>query len=130
VIAFARFTAVSALGVGVQLATVALLTQAIGMDATPASAAGVTVAVVHNFAWHVRWTWRDRAFRGLRALAALGRFAGANGVVSLAGTMALIPALTVTAHVPVLAANLITIALCGLLNFGLADRVVFRHRSA
>jgi putative flippase GtrA len=122
---FARFNVVSAAGAGVQLGVVALLAPGLGLDPTVATAIGVTTAVVHNFAWHARWTWRDRLGPGASVLAALGRFAGANGAVSLVGSVMMMPGLTRTLGVPAIPANLVTIAACGLLNFWLGGRVCF-----
>lgn len=125
---FARFNVVGALGIVVQLTMVAVLSTWAGVDPTVASAAGVIAAVGHNFAWHVRWTWRDRQLRGRPAAAAFVRFAGINGVVSLGGTVAMIPALTLVAHLPPVAANVVTIAICGGINFTLAHRLAFRSQ--
>jgi hypothetical protein len=57
-------------------------TDGLGDDATAVAVAG---AVIHNFAWHRRWTWRDRAHD--RVVTAFVRFALANGAVSLAGNI-------------------------------------------
>jgi len=120
----AKFTIVAVIGMAVQLVVVALLTTALPVNATVASLAGVLAALAHNFAWHVRWTWRDRR-PGASLPAAFVRFLTGNGLVSLSGTAALIPVLTV-AYVPPIAANLVAIAICGIANFVLADRYAFR----
>ena len=121
-----RFNAVASMGMAVQLAVVGILTSGLGADATMASAAGVIAAVAHNFAWHVRWTWRDRLGPGTRLAATFSRFAGANGAVSLLGTIALMPVLTGVAHLPPITANIVSIGICGVLNFVLADRLASR----
>jgi putative flippase GtrA len=122
---FARFNVVGLLGIGVQLATVAVLAHGLDVDPVLATAAGVSAAVLHNFAWHVRWTWRDRMAPGVSRIGAFGRFVGANGLVSLVGSVMLVPALLGIVRLPVMAANVAAIALCGLLNYGLGDRVVY-----
>ena len=86
---------------------------------------GVTAAVVHNFGWHVRWTWRDRMGPGVSRLAAFARFAGANGVISLVGSVLLLPVVMGLAGLPAIPANLVTIAACGLLNYWIGGRVCF-----
>jgi len=126
---FARFNVVSGLGIGVQLLTVAALAHGLGVDPVPATGVGVATAVLHNFIWHVRWTWRDRMGPGVSRTAALLRFAGGNGAVSLVGSMLLIPVLVGTAQVPLLAANLVAIAACGLVNYWIGDRFCFLNRS-
>jgi putative flippase GtrA len=123
-IRFARFNLVGGIGIGVQLATVAILVHGFGVNAVLATAAGVTAAVINNFAWHVRWTWRDRMGPGVSRVAAFARFAGANGVVSLAASVAMMP-LLVGAGLHAIPANLVTITACGVLNFWLGNRLVF-----
>jgi putative flippase GtrA len=55
----AAFVIVGALGFVVQIAALAALLAA-GCPYLIATAAAVEVAVLHNFAWHERWTWADR----------------------------------------------------------------------
>jgi len=125
---FARFNAVGALGVVVQLVTLSLLLSA-HLHYSFASVAAVAAALVHNFAWHVRWTWRDRAPRGAAGIAvAFGRFVSLNGAVSMIGTLVLMPCFVGLLHLPPIAANLLTIAVCGCVNFGWG-RVCFPQRS-
>ena len=54
------FNGVGALGVIVQLAVLALLVHGASVHYLVATAIAVEAAVLHNFAWHQRWTWRDR----------------------------------------------------------------------
>lgn len=123
---FFRFNAVSAAGFAVQLATVILCTWWLAMPAVAATAAGVAAALVHNFIWHWRWTWVDRpAYRG-GWLGAFLRFVAANGVVSFAGNVAIVTTLTQATGLDAVSANVAAVAACGLLNYQLGDRVVFR----
>jgi putative flippase GtrA len=124
---FARFNVVSALGLMVQLAVVAALVHGLGVDPIWATEAGVSAAVVHNFGWHVRWTWRDRMGPNVSRAAAFVRFAGANGLISLVGSIVLVPVLA-AASLPVLVANLVAIAACGLVNYWVGDLGCFRSR--
>ena len=122
---FARFNVVGAIGIVVQLGTLALLRRA-GVDYLPATALAVEAAVVHNFIWHARYTWRDRAQASPSELPArLVRFHLTNGAVSLLGNALAMRWLVGELHFPVLPANLIAIAACCPLNFLLSDRVVF-----
>src|SRR6188472_4148860 len=59
----ARYLVVATLGAGVQAAVVAIATTA-GCAVVPATVLGIEAAIVHNFAWHDRWTWRDRPSHG------------------------------------------------------------------
>jgi putative flippase GtrA len=50
--------------------------------------------------------------------------------VSITGNVAVMAVLTGQAGVPALPANAVSIAMCGLVNFWLGERVVFRRRPA
>jgi len=58
-------------------------------------------------------------------LAQLARFHLSNGAVSMAGNLALMPLLVEAAHMPVIAANLLAILACSVVNFWLGDAWVF-----
>jgi len=126
-VALLRFYAVGAVGIVVQLAALAIFKSGFGLGYLAATALAVEAAILHNFFWHERWTWADRT-RSLPAGRAgrLVRFHLTNGAVSILGNLALMQALAGRLHVPYLAANAIAIALCSLLNFLAADRLVFR----
>ncbi len=113
------------MGIVVQLGILELLRRA-GVDYLLATVLAVEAAVVHNFIWHERYTWRDRA-GALRPdlLARLVRFHLTNGAVSLAGNALAMRWLVGEVHLPVIPANLIAITSCCLVNFFLSDRVVF-----
>jgi putative flippase GtrA len=125
---FGRFNFVSALGIGVQLAVLSWLVEMRSTNYLIATVAAVSAAVLHNFLWHWQWTWADRAIPVARAPIALVRFAAANGVVSLAGNLIGMTALVGVLHLPAIAANLVAIAACGLVNFWIGDRLVFRSQ--
>ena len=117
-----RFNAVGAMGVVVQLATLALIGRS--GHTLVATAIAVELALIHNFVWHLHCTWRDR--RGASSLAAqLLRFHLANGLVSMLGNLALMQLLVRSTHLPVLAANAIAILVCSCVNFLLGDDWVF-----
>lgn len=118
-----RFAVVGCLGVIVQLVVVAGLALTGHVDYRVATGLGVAAAVVHNFAWHRSWTWRDRSRQGI--LASFLLFAGGNGLVSMAGNLAAMQVLVGAFRMPVVAANAIAIAICALVNFTIADRAVF-----
>jgi putative flippase GtrA len=118
------FLLVGALGLVCQLAVLHSLTAA-GIPVAPAAAVAVAAAVAHNFFWHRRWTWADRQAHPREGVVRqFARFAGLNGVVSLAGNVAITAGL-VQAGVSVLAANIAAVGVCALANFVLADRLVF-----
>jgi putative flippase GtrA len=122
---FSRFNLVGAAGLGVQLMTLAALTQVAGWHYLPAAAAAIGVTLGHNFLWHVRWTWQDRNVRGPRVGVAFTMFVSVNGAVSVLGSLLLMPVLVEIAGLPVLPANVVAVGACGLANYWLGDRVCF-----
>lgn len=119
-----RFNLVGALGMAVQLATLALLNRASRGHYLIATAGAIELTLLHNFAWHVAWTWRDR--RDPSSLAArLLRFHLANGLVSFAGNLLLMRLFVADAHLPVLLANAMAILACSIVNFLLGDQWIF-----
>jgi putative flippase GtrA len=115
------FAGVGVLGFVVQLAVVAALIGLARWPAPAATALGVEAAVLHNFAWHRRWTWRDRV-GSIRSQ--LLRFHLANGLTSLAGNVLLSIGLTRAGLNPLLA-NAIAVAMISFVNYALTDRWVF-----
>ena len=121
-----RFYAVGVAGMVVQLASLTVLKSGFGMSYLLATAIAVELAVLHNFYWHERWTWADRA--GLSAAGQAGRllrFHLTNGLLSIVVNMILMGALVGRLKMPYLPANIIAIGTCSLLNFFAADRFVF-----
>jgi len=120
-----RFNAVGAIGMALQLAALSFFNRMWTGRYLLASAAAVEVALLHNFALHLRYTWRDRR-AGIAAQ--LARFHLANGAVSLLGNLVLMRVLVSVAHLRILIANAIAILCCSLLNFLLGDRWAFAAR--
>ena len=128
-----KFNAVGAMGVAVQLGTLAVLTHVAQWGYLWATAVAVEAALLHNFFWHERYTWADRTRRS-RSLAEIARrmlgFHAGNGAVSLAGNLVLMAWLAGGLGVPPLAANIVSILVCSLVNFAIGDRLIFRERVA
>src|SRR5262245_50690376 len=55
-----KFNAVGAIGIGIQLAALTLLARVLRLSIVVATGLAVETAIIHNFAWHHRWTWADR----------------------------------------------------------------------
>jgi putative flippase GtrA len=83
--------------------------------------------LLHNFVWHVHYTWRDRRDDSA-LLAQLTRFHLSNGLVSMLGNLALMRILVDGAHMPLLASNGIAILCCSIVNFFLGDNWAFATR--
>ena len=126
-IRWGKFNLVGAMGMIVQLGVLALLNRWAAGHYLYASATAVEVTILHNFAWHIRYTWRDRKGNSGR-LSQLIRFHLSNGLVSMLGNLALMRILIEELRLPVLAANSIAILCCSLVNFGLGDAWVFAAR--
>jgi putative flippase GtrA len=123
---FGRFNLVGSLGAAVQLVLMALLTNYCGVGNVAATAIAVEIALMHNFLWHERFTWRDPKATGLLQVAVrLSRFHAANGVVSLCGNTLLTYCLVERLKLPPVPSVLGAIALCALVNFRVADRWVY-----
>jgi putative flippase GtrA len=121
------FNSVGLLGVTVQLTTLAALVHLAGVHYLAATAIAVEITVLHNFAWHQRWTWRDRPSRSDRVvLARLARFHLLNGLVSLLGNLGMMAVLTGVLNVEPVLANAIAIVCCSVVNFIASEALVFR----
>jgi putative flippase GtrA len=119
-----KFNVVGAMGMVVQLAALALINRCAPGHYLYATAAAIELALLHNFVWHLRFTWRDRR-DGSAPLTQLVRFHLSNGLVSMLGNLALMRVLVHGAHVPLLIANCIAILCCSIANFCLGNNWAF-----
>jgi putative flippase GtrA len=120
-----KFNFVGLVGVGVQLAALWLYVHALGLHYLLSTALAVETAVLHNFAWHERWTWKDRAAAD-PVWTRLWRFHVANGLVSIAGNVALMRLFAGRLGMEIMAANVASIAVTSVANFLLGEFFVFR----
>lgn len=120
-----RFNAVGAAGFAVQIASLTVLNR-VTMHYLVATALAVEIALLHNFAWHVRYIWRDRTGKGGRWRQCF-RFHLSNGAVSMAGNLAFMPLLLRGAGMPLVLANAIAVLACSVVNFLLANTWAFAH---
>ena len=120
------FNAVGTMGVAVQLAALVGLTELAGLNYLLATALAVESAILHNFVWHERWTWRDRGPGAGGRLARLARFNLLTGAVSIGANIVFTGLYASVLGVHYALANLLAIASCSLLNFLANDRLVFR----
>jgi putative flippase GtrA len=118
------FNAVGAIGFAVQLLLLAGLMR-LRLHYLVATVMAVEAAVLQNFAWHERWTWRDRDVGGAGSVARLWRFHALNGLVSLLGNLAMMRSLVGELGMPAMPANLVAVLVCSTVNFALGDRFVW-----
>lgn len=122
-----KFNIVGLLGFALQSAVLFSLTHvSLRVNYLTATAIAVELAVLHNFVWHQRWTWRDRpsASSG-ETLFRLLKFNVSNGLFSIFGNLVFMSVLVGRLGLPVSPANVISVAACSLCNFFLADRIAF-----
>jgi putative flippase GtrA len=123
-----KFNLVGAIGIGVQLSAFAVLRGWLGIHYMAATALAVETAVLHNFWWHERFTWRGLPRGTSRDVAVrLLKFHTGNGLVSILGNLALMRLFVGALHVNPLLANLLSIAACALANFAVSEFFVFRR---
>ena len=125
-----KFNFVGGIGIAVQLGALVLFRSIPHLDIWLATAIAVEIAVIHNFVWHERFTWRDRpATHARQSWLRFAKFNASNGAVSIVGNLAIMRLLVGQFHTNYFAANLTAITLCSLLNFLLGDRFVFERQT-
>ncbi len=117
-----KFNLVGGMGIAVQLLMLVALKTGLHLNYLIATALAVETAVVHNFLWHERFTWADRAGAGF---ARFLKFNLTTGLFSIAGNLALMKLLAGLGHMNYLLANGLTIAACSVINFLVSDGFVF-----
>lgn len=125
-----RFLTVGAIGFVLQLGTLTLLTQAVGWSYEPATALAVALAVLHNFWWHERWTWRDRTATGPGLAGRIARYYVTTGATSVAGNLAITAIGVELFGCSPIVANVAAVAGTSLANFVISDRWVFGRLAA
>ena len=117
-----KFNLVGGMGIVVQLLVLITLKSGLHLHYLAATTLAVETAVVHNFLWHERFTWADRAGAGF---ARFCKFNLTTGLFSIAGNLVLMKLLVGIGHVNYLLANGITITACSVVNFLVSDGFVF-----
>jgi putative flippase GtrA len=116
-----KFSAVGIVGVAVQLGILALMVR-IGVHYLAATALAVEAAVLQNYYWHRRWTWKGRD-------GSVWRFHLANGLISVLSNLVWMRVFTGWLGIPPVPANLLAIALTSSANFWFGERWVFQRPS-
>lgn len=114
------------MGVAVQLTVLLSLTEALGLNYLVATVLAVESAILHNFVWHERWTWRDRGPGIHGRWTRLAWFNLVTGALSISSNVVFTALYANTLGVHYAIANLMAIATCSLLTFVANDRFVFR----
>jgi putative flippase GtrA len=124
---FIRFNVVGVFGFALQSGALFVLTHgAHPFGYLLATAAAVELAVLNNFIWHQRWTWRDRpsATAG-ETVRRFAKFNLTNGAVSITGNLVFMSILVGRLGLPIAGSNVASVVACSICNFFLADRIAF-----
>ncbi|MDP2998149.1 MAG: GtrA family protein [Bryobacterales bacterium] len=123
-----RFLAIGAAGVCVQMSSLMFLREALGLSVLPAAAAAVEIAILHNFFWHLHWTWAvpRESLTPKSIFERLWQFNLTNGVISIATSVGFTRLYMEAFGMHYLAANLLAIGAGTLANFAAAELIVFR----
>ena len=123
-----RFNSVGAIGAVIQFSALWFLVSLLKMNYLVATLLAVETAILHNFVWHVNWTWGDRKERNsaVNLAGRLLRFHLGNGLVSLISNLLLMRLLVGTLHLPVVPANLLSVLATAAANYLIGEFLVFR----
>ena len=128
---FIRFNVVGVLGFALQSGALFVLTHsALSMGYLAATAAAVELAVLNNFVWHQRWTWKDRPSLTIReTLRRLVKFNLTNGLFSIVGNLVFMSILVGRLGLAIGPANVASVVACSIVSFILADRIAFERNA-
>lgn len=126
-LSWVKFNLVGVLGFALQTAVLFVFTHATPqVSYFAATAIAVELAVLNNFVWHQRWTWKDRPSATTKeTLGRLVRFNLTSGVFSISGNLLFMSVLVGRFGLPTGPANLASVAACSIVSFVLADRIAF-----
>jgi dolichol-phosphate mannosyltransferase len=129
-----KFNLVGGLGFALQTGVLFLLTHITPqVSYLAATATAVELAVLNNFVWHQRWTWKDRPSLTIReTLRRLVKFNLTSGLFSIAGNLVFMSILVGRLGLSIGPANVASVVACSIVSFILADRIAFAmdHPSA
>lgn len=126
-----KFYTVGGVGIIVQLAALTLYTGYFKWNYLIATALAVETAILHNFLWHERWTWRDHnLYNPAGIFGRLIRFNLTNGALSLSANVLLMRFFVGTLHIHYFIANIFSVGSCSILQFAVSHYYVFRSRKA
>lgn len=125
-----KFNAVGVLGFALQSGALFVLTHSFHrLSYLGATALAVELAVLNNFIWHQRWTWKHRPSNTIgQTLRRLAKFNVTSGLVSIAGNLLLMSLLVGHFGQPIIGANVVSVLACSICSFVLADRIAFATR--
>ncbi|MGA2325919.1 MAG: GtrA family protein [Bryobacteraceae bacterium] len=125
---FLKYNAVGVLGTTLRTSTLALLHEVVGLGYVSATALAVEAGMLHNFSWHLHWTWRERCagITWQETLLRLLKYQASNGAVAMAVNLLAVRVLVGGLGLHYLVANLFATAAAGIVNFAIAEFLIFR----
>jgi len=122
-----KFNVIGVLGFGLQSGALFALTHsAYPINYLAATAIAVELAVLNNFVWHQRWTWRDRPSLTIKqTLRRLMKFNLTSGLFSIGGNLVFMSILVGRLGLAIGPANVASVVACSIVSFILADRIAF-----
>jgi dolichol-phosphate mannosyltransferase len=122
-----KFNLVGLLGFALQTGVLFIITHSTPqVSYLAATATAVELAVLNNFVWHQRWTWKDRPSSTIReTLRRLVKFNLTSGLFSMVGNLTFMTIFVGRFGLPIGPANLASVAACSIVSFILADRIAF-----
>lgn len=124
---FMKFAIAGTSGFLVQIGAIAALTSLLNVHYLVATLIAVEAAILSNFVWHQRWTFRDRAGSWLERLI---QFNALNAITSIFGSIFLTALFVEVMGLHPVAANIASVVALSAINFISADRLVFRAGAA
>jgi dolichol-phosphate mannosyltransferase len=122
---FRAFAAIGVIGWGLQVMALSTLI-GLGVHYVAATFIAVELAIVHNFVWHERYTWRDRRATSPTAVATrLLRFNASTALVSVLGNVVITAFAVEHLHLPAVVANTAAVCLLSVVNYAAARLWVF-----
>lgn len=119
-----KFNLVGVIGAAVQLMALATLNRRWPGQFLIASSVALELTLVHNFIWHLLYTWRDRQDVAPWQ-SRFVQFHCSTGIISLLGNLGLMRLFVRDLHLAVLPANLLAILCCAVVNFYVGNRWTF-----
>jgi dolichol-phosphate mannosyltransferase len=116
IIRFVKFGLVGGTGVAVNAGILALFTEGARIDYRLSSVCAIEFAIVNNFIWNYRWTWKERRGGG-RMLNKFVKFHVSSGLTALAVNWGILVVLTEVWGIHYAVSNLIGIAIGTVSNF-------------
>jgi putative flippase GtrA len=124
---FVRYNLVGFMGVALKFAVLVVLMEFTRVGYVIGTLVAVEAALLHNYCWHIRWTWRDRcAGQSLRMAARrLLQFQFGTGGIALTANLLVMRLLVEQFGLHYGAASVAATACAGVANFVLANCFIF-----